>query len=136
MLTTVKDADGFLVAIIMNGAADSGAQWATPAHSEQQVARMKVPMGKVFKAHVHKPVERIVYRTCETLVVVKGRLEARVLDDNGRQVAHLELAAGEALIQLRGGHAYRALTEVELFEVKQGPFAEGEKLYVEDVAFR
>ena len=45
------------------------------------------------------------------------------LGDDRRFVCTRTLGAGDAILLASGGHGFTVLEEVEMFEVKQGPFA-------------
>jgi mannose-6-phosphate isomerase-like protein (cupin superfamily) len=76
----------------------------------------------VIEPHVHNPVPREVHYTQEVLFIKRGRLR---VDFYSEQQAYLEsrvLEAGDVILLITGGHGFEVLEEVEMFEVKQGPY--------------
>ena len=58
----------------------------------------------------------------EVLIVQRGRCEVDVYSEDRRLVATRELALGDILISVAGGHGFRVLEDLVLLEVKQGPY--------------
>ena len=83
---------------------------------------MRHPEGKDIQAHVHKTVRREVLYTQEVLVLRKGRLRVDFYDDNQQYLESHILEAGDIILLVEGGHGFKVLEEVEMFEIKQGPF--------------
>jgi mannose-6-phosphate isomerase-like protein (cupin superfamily) len=71
---------------------------------------------------MHLPVERHLTGTTEVLVVEKGRCTVDVYADDRTLVASRELGKGDILVAVGGGHGFRALEDLVLLEIKQGPF--------------
>ena len=84
---------------------------------------MRHPAGKVIDAHVHNPMPRHVTYTQETLFITRGRLRVNFFDDQQHYLESRELQAGDAVLLVKGGHGFEVLEELEMFEVKQGPYA-------------
>lgn len=59
--------------------------------------------------------------TCETLIVRKGILEV-VLYENQIEKYRFNMSAGDVLTLLSGGHGFNVIEDVEMIEIKQGPF--------------
>jgi hypothetical protein len=84
---------------------------------------MRHPAGKVIAPHFHNPVSREVQVTQEVLLIKRGRLR---VDFYGEDRCHLEsriLEAGDTIMLVSGGHGFEVLEDVEMIEVKQGPYA-------------
>lgn len=94
----------------------------TPSHLAQQVGFVAYPSGGVIARHRHRPIERKLTGTSEVLVVRKGRCEVDLFDDQGKKMATSELATGDVLVLVSGGHGFRMLEDTVLLEVKQGPY--------------
>jgi hypothetical protein len=113
-----------LIAIIVShNFNEKGIKFFTPDDFSQQLAYMRHPQGKVIAPHVHNAILRQVHFTKEVLYIKKGKL--RVDFYNNAQV-YLEsriLTEGDVIILSEGGHGFEVLEEVEMFEVKQGPYA-------------
>jgi hypothetical protein len=54
---------------------------------------------------------------------MKGRLRVDFYTDEKSYLESWELEAGDVMLLATGGHGFEVLEEVEMFEVKQGPYA-------------
>ena len=84
---------------------------------------MKHPKGKTIQPHVHNPVKREVHYTQEVLFIKKGKLQVDFYSDKQEYLESRILEAGDVILLIQGGHGFKALEELEMFEVKQGPYA-------------
>jgi len=99
-----------------------GIHFFTPDELSQQLAYMRHPTGKIIEPHVHNPVVREVQYTQEALFIKKGKLR---IDFYNNQQEYLEsriLEAGDVILLVTGGHGFEVLEEIEMIEVKQGPY--------------
>jgi mannose-6-phosphate isomerase-like protein (cupin superfamily) len=115
---------GRLLALIISGRfRKPGIHFFTPDEFSQQLAYMQHPAGKLIAPHVHNPVPREVQLTQEVLFIRKGRLR---VDFYGHHQCYLRsriLEAGDIILLIEGGHGFEVLEDVEMIEVKQGPYA-------------
>jgi hypothetical protein len=110
------------------GYAEPGIHFFTPDEFSQQLAYMRHPAGKVIDPHVHNPVSRTVQYTLEVLFLKKGKLRVDFYDDAQVYLHSAVLEAGDVILLASGGHGFEVLEEIEMFEVKQGPYAgDGDK---------
>ncbi len=100
-----------------------GIHFFTEGQSTQQLAYMRHPQGKLIQPHVHNPVPRQVEYTQEVLFIRRGKLRVDFYDRERNYLESRVLEAGDAILLATGGHGFEILEEVEMFEVKQGPFA-------------
>lgn len=119
----IKKKDKLLAMIIRNDYICEGVDFITPSEYSQQVAYMHHPTGKVIDAHVHNLVHRNVVLTQEVLFIKKGRLRIDFYDEYEDYLESRELHAGDIILLVSGGHGFTVLDEVEMIEVKQGPYA-------------
>lgn len=116
--------DGCVLAIIVRAEfTDEGTRFFTPDDYSQQLAFMRHCKGRTIDAHTHNELERSVHITQEVLFIRNGRL--RVDFYSGEQV-YLEsrtLTSGDVILLASGGHGFEVLEDLEMFEVKQGPYA-------------
>jgi mannose-6-phosphate isomerase-like protein (cupin superfamily) len=120
-------ANGQLLAIIISHRfCKPGIHFFTPDEFSQQLAYMCHPAGKVIEPHLHNPVPRTVHYTQEVLFIKRGRLRVDFFDDNQFFLESRILEAGDTILLAAGGHGFEALEEIEMIEIKQGPYA-GEK---------
>ena len=119
----VKKKDKMLAMIIRNNYTCNGVDFITPNEYSQQVAYMHHQTGKVIDAHVHNMVHRNVVLTQEVLFIKKGILRVDFYDDYEDYLESRDLYAGDIILLVSGGHGFHVLEEVEMIEVKQGPYA-------------
>lgn len=112
-----------LALIVRNEFSKPGISFFTPDELSQQLAYMRHPAGKIIEAHVHNPVPRSVAYTQETLFIKRGRLRVDFFDDDQVYLESRELCAGDVILLVKGGHGFEVLDELEMIEVKQGPYA-------------
>ena len=119
----VKKKNKLLAMIIRNEYSCEGVDFITPNAYSQQVAYMHHPVGKVIDAHVHNLVHRNVVMTQEVLFIKKGILRVDFYDEYEDYLESRDLHAGDVILLVSGGHGFQVLEEVEMIEVKQGPYA-------------
>jgi mannose-6-phosphate isomerase-like protein (cupin superfamily) len=84
---------------------------------------MHHPAGKIIDAHVHNPVPRTVAYTQEALFIKRGRLRVDFFDEKQNYLLSRELKGGDVILLVKGGHGFEVLEDLEMIEVKQGPYA-------------
>ena len=72
---------------------------------------------------MHNPVPREVQYTQEVLLLKRGRLQVDFYDDRQTYLESRILEAGDVILLATGGHGFEVLEEIEMIEVKQGPYA-------------
>ena len=100
-----------------------GINFFTPNDYSQQLAYMGHPAGKEIQPHIHKKVQREVHFTQETLFIRKGKLKVDFYTDEQEFLESRILEAGDVILLIKGGHGFKVLEDLEMFEVKQGPYA-------------
>lgn len=121
----IKKKDRLLALIIRNDYVSDGVDFITPDEYSQQVAYMHHPTGKKIDAHVHNVVHRNVVYTQEVLFIKKGKLRVDFYDDYKDYLESCILDAGDTILLTSGGHGFKVIEEVEMIEVKQGPYSGG-----------
>jgi len=125
---TIEHKGEMLALIVRSDYNRPGISFFTPHDLSQQLAYMHHPAGKVIDAHVHNPVHRTVNLTQETLFIKRGRLRVDFFDEQQTYLESREWAAGDVILLVKGGHGFEILEELEMIEVKQGPYAgDGDK---------
>mgnify|MGYP002068734622 CR=1 FL=1 len=131
----IKKKDKLIAMIIRNDYECDGVDFVTPDEYSQQVAYMHHPAGKRIDAHVHNLVHRNVVMTQEVLFIKKGTLRVDFYDEYEDYLESRDLHAGDIILLVSGGHGFKVLDEVEMVEVKQGPYTgEQDKKRFESVA--
>ena len=124
----IKNNETILAIIIPHDFDQPGITFCTSGDLSQQLAYMHHPDGHLISPHVHNVVKREVQYTKETLILRKGKLRVDFYDDAQRYIESHVLEAGDVILLASGGHGFKVLEEVEMIEVKQGPYAgEGDK---------
>jgi mannose-6-phosphate isomerase-like protein (cupin superfamily) len=78
--------------------------------------------GKIIVSHMHKPVSRRSNLTQEVLVVRKGRIRVDFYDNNDEYLESRILERGDVILLVSGGHGFEVLEDVDMIEVKTGPY--------------
>lgn len=112
-----------LAVIIRRDFYKPGIHFCTPDDFSQQLAYMNHPAGKVIPPHVHNSVQRSVSYTLEVLFLKRGKLRVDFYDNERNYLESRVLEAGDTILLASGGHGFEALEEIEMIEVKQGPYA-------------
>ncbi len=119
----IRKKNKLLAMIIRNDYVCEGVDFITPNEFSQQLAYMHHPAGKKIAAHVHNLVHRNVVMTQEVLFIKKGVLRVDFYDEYEDYLESRNLHAGDIILLVSGGHGFEVLEEVEMIEVKQGPYA-------------
>ncbi len=128
MIREVKYNDILLAIIIPHTYHKPGITFLTSNELSQQLAYMEHPKGHEIAAHVHNPVHRNVVYTRETLIIRRGKLQVDFYDDNQKYIESHVIEDGDVILLVSGGHGFKVLEDIEMIEVKQGPYAgEGDK---------
>ena len=109
--------------IVKNSFSKPGVTFFTANELSQQLAFMKHPCGKIIDPHVHKPVPREVLYTQEVLFIKSGKLKVDFYDDDQSYIESRILNKGDVILLIKGGHGFEVLEDLQMIEVKQGPFA-------------
>lgn len=119
----IKKKEKVLAYIIRDNHQCDGVDFITPNEYSQQVAYMHHPTGKVIDAHVHNAVHRSVIFTQEVLFIKKGKLRVDFYDEYEDYLESRILEKGDVLLLVSGGHGFKVIEEIEMIEVKQGPYS-------------
>jgi len=135
MVEYIKNNEQLLAIILKSSFKEEGIHFFTPNELSQQLAYMKHPSGKKIDPHVHNPVKREVQFTQEVLFLKKGKLRVDFYDDDQNYLESRVLNDGDIILLSTGRHGFEVLEEIEMIEVKQGPYAgEGDKTRFESVS--
>jgi mannose-6-phosphate isomerase-like protein (cupin superfamily) len=116
-------ADGIDMSIIVHAEfRERGIHFFTDDTLSQQLAFMSHPTGKLIAPHIHNPVPREVQFTLEVLFIRKGKLRVDFYDMKQHYLESRVLGAGDAILLMQGGHGFEVIEDVEMIEVKQGPY--------------
>lgn len=123
MIHEIRDTSTTLLAVIIpHDYHAQGIQFFTPGEFSQQLAYMHHPEGKTIPPHVHNPVRREVQYTQEVLFIRKGKVRVDFYNDQRTYLESWILTTGDVIFLITGGHGFEILEELEMIEVKQGPY--------------
>ena len=115
--------DGHLCAIILPADFDEpGIQFFTSNDLSQQLASMSYSAGKVIPAHTHNLVRREVSYSQEALFIRKGKVRVDFYTQQQEYRKSRVLGAGDVILLIAGGHGFEVLEDLNMVEVKQGPY--------------
>ena len=123
MIEEIRDESLLLSLIVYSDFKKNGIHFFTDNQLSQQLAYMNHPTGKVIQPHIHNPVPRKVLYTQEVLFIKKGKLKVNFYSDDKKLLESRILNKGDVILLIQGGHGFEVIEEVEMFEVKQGPYA-------------
>jgi len=119
----IESNNQLLAIIIPHNFKKPGITFFTQDNFSQQLAYMNHPSGKIIEPHVHNAIRREFNLTKEVLLLRKGKLRVDIYDSEYNYVESIILVEGDVILLASGGHGFEALEEVEMFEIKQGPYA-------------
>ncbi len=121
-----------LALIVFSSFRPDGVQFLTPGEASLQLAYMSCSAGGSIAPHVHNEVKREVTLTQEVFVVKKGSVRVSFYNDAQEFLESQLLSTGDLLLQVSGGHSFEVLEDLEMIEVKQGPYlGKEDKTYFE-----
>jgi len=114
-----------LALIVRASYSPSSIDFLTPDSFGQQVAYMNRPAGEVIQAHIHEPISRTLIGTQEVLIIRRGRIRVDFYESDRVYISSAILGPGDLMLLNTGGHGFEVLEDIDMIEIKQGPFAEG-----------
>jgi mannose-6-phosphate isomerase-like protein (cupin superfamily) len=109
--------------IVYNNFKYPGIHFFTSNELSQQLAYMNHPKGKRIDPHVHNPVKREVQYSQEVLFIKSGKIRVDFYSDEYAFIESRVLSKGDIILLITGGHGFEVLDDLEMIEVKQGPYA-------------
>jgi len=123
MIEHIEHSGELMAIIIRSSYSRPGITFVTDPELSQQVAYMQHARGKLIEPHLHNRVHREVHLTQEVLLLRKGRMRVDFYDGQRNYLQSRTLDAGDVILLISGGHGFEVLDDLEMFEVKQGPYA-------------
>ena len=122
MIKKIYDGDTLLAIIISHKFSEPGIHFFTPDDFSQQLAYMKHPKGKAIIPHVHNLVQRQVEYTQEIIFIKSGKIRVDFYDMKQKYIESYVLSKHDVILLIKGGHGFEVLEDIEMFEIKQGPY--------------
>jgi len=111
--------------IIRSGYDKPGPNFFTENDSALQVGSMVYKKGKAIEPHFHKYVKRELDNYAETLFVKKGKIKVNFYCPKKQNlIAERILYPNDVILIQSGAHGFEVLEDVEMVEVKLGPYIE------------
>ena len=122
MIKTFYSNNETIALVIKKEYSGEGIQFFTEDDAPQQIGFMQHKQGYKILPHVHNIVKREISLTQETLVIRKGKLRLDLYSKDREYLESTILSEGDIAILISGGHGLFCLEDVEMIEVKQGPY--------------
>ena len=123
MISKIEHQGTLYATIVHSGFSKPGVNFITSNEASLQLGFINHPANKKIKAHIHIPTTRNLYFTHEVLIIKRGRLRIDFYDDQKNYLESRILETGDVILLESGGHGFETLEEIEIIEVKQGPYA-------------
>lgn len=107
----------------------------TDGKQSLELLTQKYPRGSYLKAHIHLPRKRVNKHLQECFIVRKGKVRIDLYGPDKKFFKFIYLKAGELFIALSGGHGFHVMKDVEMIELKNGPFKD-DKDFIEETKNR
>ena len=100
----------------------TGVNFFTNKESTQQFGYMNHKKNHIIVPHRHNKRQSKVLLTTEVIILLKGILRVDFYNDKEKYLFSKKLYANDLIMLSNGGHGFKVLKDVEMFEVKQGPY--------------
>ena len=99
-----------------------GITFFTQNESTQQFGYMKHKRDHIIKPHLHKKRLTKIYYTSEVILILKGILRVDFYNQFKKYLLSKILKPSDIIMLVSGGHGFKILKDVEMLEIKQGPY--------------
>ena len=100
-----------------------GINFFTDKFSTQQFGYMKHEKNYLIKPHKHNKRLTKILTTTEVIILFKGILRVDFYDNKKKYLFSKKIFANDIIMLVNGGHGFKILKNVEMLEVKQGPYS-------------
>ena len=113
-----------LLALIVRGKYRNkkGITFFTPSESIQQFGYMKHRKSYIIKPHLHKKRLTKIFYTTEVILLLKGMIRVDFYNRFKKYLFSKILKEKDIIMLVHGGHGFKILKDVEMLEIKQGPY--------------
>ena len=114
-----------LFALIVRGKyrKKKGITFFTPADSTQQFGYMKHKKKHIIQPHTHNKRLTKILNSTEVILILKGMLRVDFYTSLKKYLFSKILKKDDIIMLVHGGHGFKILKDVEMLEVKQGPYS-------------
>ena len=100
----------------------SGINFFTSKDATQQFGYMKHKKNHFIKPHKHNKRLTRILRSTEVILLLKGTLRVDFYSNNNKYLLSKVINERDIIMLIHGGHGFKVLKDVEMVEVKQGPY--------------
>ena len=113
-----------LLALIVRGKYRNkkGITFFTPNNVTQQFGYMKHNKVYINRPHLHKKRMTKILSTSEVILLLKGVLRVDFYNQQQKYLFSKILKEKDIVMLIHGGHGFKVIKDVEMIEVKQGPY--------------
>jgi len=108
-----------------------GINFFTEKKDTQQFGYIKHKKNHIIKPHQHKKRLTKISLTTEVIIICKGTLRVDFYENKKKYLFSKIINANEIIMLVNGSHGFKVLKDVEMIEVKQGPY----KLFQDKIKF-
>jgi len=100
-----------------------GINFFTSKESTQQFGYMKHKKDHLIMPHQHNKRLTKILITTEVIILLKGILRVDFYNEKKKYLFSKRIHDGDLIMLINGGHGFKVLKDVEMIEVKQGPYS-------------
>jgi len=100
-----------------------GINFFTPKESIQQFGYMRHKKSHIIKPHLHKKRKTRILYTSEVILLLMGSLRVDFYNNRKKYLFSKILKRNDIIMLVKGGHGFKVLKEVQMIEIKQGPYS-------------
>ena len=100
----------------------SGINFFTSKDATQQFGFMKHKKNHFIKPHKHNKRFTRILRSTEVILLLKGTLRVDFYNNKNKYLLSKIINERDIIMLIHGGHGFKVLKNVEMIEVKQGPY--------------
>jgi|TARA_B100002003_G_scaffold115154_1_gene106464 hypothetical protein len=101
----------------------SGITFFTSKEVTQQFGFMKHKKNHIIKPHKHNKQLTRILKATEVILLLRGTLRVDFYDNRYKYLFSKIINEGNIVMLVHGGHGFKILKDVEMIEVKQGPYS-------------
>ena len=114
-----------MLALIVRGKyrRKKGIHFFTPESATQQFGYMKHKKKHIIRPHLHQKRLTKILSTTEVILIMKGVLRVDFYSQKKKYLYSKILNKNDIIMLVHGGHGFKVLKNVEMLEIKQGPYS-------------
>ena len=113
----------FALIVRSNFRKKKGINFFTDKFSTQQFGYMKHKKNYIIKPHKHKKRLTKILSTTEVIIILKGSLRVDFYNQKKKYLFSKIIKEKDIILLAGGGHGFKVIKDVEMIEVKQGPYS-------------